>query len=329
MRKSIVTKTNNDMKNYQNPVESLASITTPERITVCVLNFIPFLSGFYSETLEVLKINLDSIKKNTQIPVDLMVFDNGSCKEVQDWLLMQHRNEKIQYLFLSKKNLGKGGAWNLIFTSAPGEIIVYSDSDVLFHSGWLERTMEILETYPSTGMVTARPFRTRGNLYASTLKWATNNPEVTVKTGQFIPWHTFLEFNLSLGVPETEIRQRYETTNDIRLTYKGVTAQVGASHWQFATRKDIISKFLPFKMDRPMGQVLQLDELMDKAGFLRLMVPEPFAMNMSNKVPNKFSVKSKPTNHGWKYLFRKILDSYLIKGFLMKVYNQIFHWYNN
>jgi len=45
--------------------------------------------------------------------------------------------QEIQYLVLSDKNLGKGGAWNQIFGGAPGEIIVYSDSDVLsILDGW-------------------------------------------------------------------------------------------------------------------------------------------------------------------------------------------------
>jgi hypothetical protein len=35
-------------------------------------------------------------------------------------------------------------------------------------------------------------------------------------------------------------------------------------------------------MDKPMGQVRQLDKRMNDAGLLRLMVSDPLAMNMSN-----------------------------------------------
>ena len=38
---------------------------------------------------------------------------------------------------------------------------------------------------------------------------------------------------------------------------------------------------LPFDMDKPMGQVRQLDKRMNEAGLLRLMVSDPLAMNMS------------------------------------------------
>ena len=38
--------------------------------------------------------------------------------------------------------------------------------------------------------------------------------------------------------------------------------------------------FLPFDMDRPMGQVRRLDERINDAGYLRLMPTEPLAMNM-------------------------------------------------
>ena len=78
---------------------------------MAVLNYIPFLSGFYAEALDVLKTAWHGAP-DAGVPFDLLVFDNGSCAEAQ-WLLDEQRAGRIQYLILSEKNLGKGGAWNL------------------------------------------------------------------------------------------------------------------------------------------------------------------------------------------------------------------------
>ena len=190
------------MRKGQNPAKFVKDVARPERITIALLNYIPFLSGFYAETLDVLKVSMESMRKDAGLPFDLMLFDNGSCKEVRAFLVKEKEEGRIQYLILSEKNMGKGGAWNVMLTGAPGEIIAYTDSDVLFSPNWLSRSVEILETFPNVGMVTARPFRTPPEFYESTLTWARNN--ATLEDGQFIPWETFLEFNLSLGQTEEE-----------------------------------------------------------------------------------------------------------------------------
>jgi cellulose synthase/poly-beta-1,6-N-acetylglucosamine synthase-like glycosyltransferase len=148
------------MRKGQNPAKFVKDVARAERITVALLNYIPFLSGFYAETLDVLKISLESMRRDAGLPFDLMVFDNGSCPEVRDFLVKEKEEGRIQYLILSEKNMGKGGAWNVMPTGAPGEIIAYTDADVLFSPKWLSRSVEILETFPNVGMVTARPFRT-------------------------------------------------------------------------------------------------------------------------------------------------------------------------
>ena len=163
------------MRKGQNPAKFVKDVARPERITVALLNYIPFLSGFYAETLDVLKVSLESMRKDPGLPFDLMVFDNGSCEEVREYLVNEKEEGRIQYLILSEKNMGKGGAWNMMLTGAPGEIIAYTDSDVLFSPNWLSRSVEILETFPNVGMVTARPFRTPPEFYETTLKWARDN----------------------------------------------------------------------------------------------------------------------------------------------------------
>ena len=314
------------MRVGQNPAKFIKQVAKPERITVAVLNYIPFLSGFYADMLDVLDACLKSVRTTTDIPFDLMLFDNASCEQVRTYLLDEYTNNNIQYLFLSDKNLGKGGAWNIILSGAPGEIIAYSDNDCYYHKGWLEESMKILETYPKVGMVTSRPFRTKPELFSNTVKWAEASAEVQVVHGDIIPFETFREFDLSLGQTEEEIKSHYDTSEDVKLKYKDIPAIVGASHWQFLTYKDRIAEFLPFHMDRPMGQVRQLDQRMNDAGYLRLMPVKPFVMNMSNtlrSMPGFKAVTEKKKSRNNK----RLLDFPPVKKVLLAMYNRIFRWY--
>jgi glycosyltransferase involved in cell wall biosynthesis len=313
------------MRKGQNPAKAVKEVAKPERITVALLNYIPFLSGFYAETLDVLKVSLESMRKDAGLPFDLMIFDNGSCAEVREFLVNEKEAGRIQYLILSEKNMGKGGAWNVMLAGAPGEIISYTDADVLFSPNWLSRSVEILETFPNVGMVTARPFRTSPELYESTLKWAKENAKF--EEGQFIAWETFLEFNLSLGQTVEENKKVYAETRDWRLTYKGITALAGASHWQFTAYKSTLQQFLPFDMDKPMGQVRQLDKRMNDAGLLRLMVSDPLAMNMSNTLGylrGELKAEGRKRKVGFG---KRVLEIGFVKKILLAVYNKIFSWY--
>ena len=312
------------MRKGQNPAKFVNQVVKPERITVALLNYIPFLSGFYKEALDVLKISLQSMRTDAGLPFDLMVFDNGSCEEVREYLVSEKEAGRIQYLLLSERNLGKGGAWNMMLAGAPGEIITYTDSDVLFYPGWLERSVALLEGFPNVGMVTARPYRTNPEYHSSTRTWAQKN--ATLSEGQFIPWERFWEFNRSLGQDEAENRKVYAETIDWKLEYNNLTALAGASHWQFTAYKSVLSNFLPFDMDKPMGQVKQLDMRMNDAGYLRLMTYEAYAMNLSNTT-EYVRGQINASAESQKSFAKRLVQLTPIKKILLSIYDQIFKWY--
>jgi len=268
----------------QNPAKSIDSVPQPQRVTVALVSYIPFLGGYYAQSLEVLKTCLGSLWEATRTPFDLLVFDNASCTEVRGYLQDAHSQGRIQYLVLSDKNVGKGGAWNFIFQAAPGEIIAYADSDILFRPGWLERSLEILAAFPQAGMVTARPMRTPEAFYTSTLEWVRQQADVQLEQGNFLPWETYLEHVLSLGTSEEQAREWFASRQDIRLTRQGVSAHVSAAHFQFTAPKSILAQFVPFDMDRPMGQVRSLDEQMNASGYLRLTTCDPLVKHLGNRI---------------------------------------------
>jgi glycosyltransferase involved in cell wall biosynthesis len=312
------------MRVGQNPAKSIDQVTLPARVTVAVVSYIPFLSGYYAESLEILKACLGSIWDSTPAPYDLMVFDNGSCPEVKEYLAAMQSQGRIQYLLLSEKNIGKGGAWNFIFEAAPGEVIAYTDSDVSFSPGWFEDTLAILEAYPKVGMVTARPMRSPEQYYSSTLEWAQSNPGATVDIETFIDWETYRQHIVSLGTSEEQAREWYDTRKDYRLTYQGTQALVGAAHFQFTSYKSALQEFLPFRMDRPMGQVRSLDEQMNTAGYLRLCTCRPYVRHLGNQMEGTHS-RTRDTSAGTRSQGWAELP--LVKRFLLKIYDAIFRLY--
>jgi len=307
----------------QNPAKSIESVPQPQRITVALVTYIPFLSGYYAQGLEVLKTCLGSLWESAQTPYDLLVFDNASSPEVRAYLMEVNRQGRIQYLVLSDKNVGKGGAWNFIFQAAPGEYIAYADSDVLFCPGWLERSLEIFAAFPQVGMVTARPMRTPEAFYTSTLEWAEQQSDVQVERGNFLAWETYLEHVLSLGTSEEQARQWYASRQDIRLTREGVSAHVSAAHFQFTAPKSILARFIPFEMERPMGQVRSLDEQMNAAGYLRLTTCKPLVKHLGNRLEagEIREQKAQPERRGFFALSP-------VKKTLLRIYDEIFRLYH-
>ena len=90
------------------------------------------------------------------------------------------------------------------------------------------------------------------------------------------------------------------------------------------------SQFFPlFDMDKPMGQVRQLDKRMNDAGLLRLMVSNPLAMNMSNTLGYLRGElgKEKERRKKKEGFARRALELSPIKKMLLAVYNKIFSWY--
>lgn len=320
------------MRAGQNPAKFLESQPGKvQKVTVAVLTYIPSLQGYFAQSLDVLKLCLQSLRENTTVDYDLMVFDNASGEETRGYLQSQHSDGLIDFLFLSDRNLGKGKAWDLIFGAAPGEIIAYADSDVYFEPGWMKNGLELLKTFPRVGMVTCRPMRTYKEGHSATLEWAETDSEAEIERGQLMDWETFREHDVSLGQGEQQVRERFESTQDALISYRNVEAFAGAAHWQFVAYKEVLQSFLPLGIERTLGDDRKLDDALNQAGYLRLMTTNPFVRHLGNTLPQDLTDISAPSGRGVRKvetsIGRKLLDFPPLRRLLLGIYNRIFHWY--
>lgn len=268
-----------------NPARGKKTDYRPARVTVAVLTHIPHLEGYFKHRLSVLRACLESILRNTETPYDLLVFDNASCSQVRRYLEELQAKEQLDFLLRSSENLGKAGAFKLLFRAAPGEVVAYCDDDFFFFPGWLRRHLEIMDTYERVGAVSGYVVR---HLFAeerisSNLAFARSTPEVELERGDLIPEPWVRDWAVSTGRDPEEVLRDQAGGEDLKLEFRGLKAFAAANHDQFVAPKNVVVECLPEEWSgNLMGEMLELDEAIDRSGYLRLATAQRTSQHLGN-----------------------------------------------
>jgi len=103
---------------------------------------------------EYLEKSLRSLQLNTRYPHQIIVMDDASDEETQQWLFAMMRAQKIsQVVFNAGHNQGIGVAMNRGFAIARGDIVMKLDADLLYKPGWLTEVARLLDTHQQIGCV--------------------------------------------------------------------------------------------------------------------------------------------------------------------------------
>ena len=325
-----------------NPARGKYSDYRPAKVTVAILVHVPHLAGYFEHRLEVVKICLKSILQNTRSPMDLLVFNNGSCQDVHDYLEGLYEQGKIDYLIHSQRNIGKIGAFQILFHAAPGEYVAYADDDIYFFPGWLEAHLDLLDVYPDVGMLSGCAVRTLFNeeRISSNLKFAEREKDVQVEKGRFIPDTWMKEWAESYGRDWVKVQQETREMEDIVLKRNGVQVYAMANHNQFVAPKEVILQCLPKGWSgRLMGEMNELDIAVNQAGYLRISTFDRTIAYMGNNLgPWLFQYlpqdwdslpiqKLQPRQQSFVW-WRSILMWKPVRWFLLGLYSRLFKWIN-
>jgi len=320
-----------------NPARGHVSDYHPSRVTLCMLTYLPELYGYFRERFDVIRLSLESLVAHTTA-TDLMVFDNGSCEMLVNYLRGLRDAGKIKYLFLSSENIGKIGAFQVMFPAVPGELIAYADDDMFFLPGWLDACLKIMDTYPKVGMVSGFYVRSQMKYgIDSTLEFV-GQPDVNSRTGLIWPREYEEHYLDGYGWDADKYAKEIEGIEDHLLTYHDVDALVSAQHMQFVAPKQVLLDALPKTWSgHLMGQMRELDMAVDRLGYFRLSTPEPVTRFLGNVVSPEIAnlaqqyglsvdgkVVLKP-----RHPLRFLLRSGRVNLWLWKFYNNLFDLLNS
>jgi hypothetical protein len=315
-----------------NPNRGQVTEYRPARITLAMLTYLPNQAGYFAERLAVTRLSLESLIAHTPPPFDLLVFDNGSCPELVNYLCHQRDEGLINYLMLSSRNIGKVGALHEIFRAAPGEIIAYTDDDVFFLPGWLQAHLDIMDAYPNVGLVTGFYIRSHLRYATQTIEAFARQPDVQVSRGKLIPRDLEQHYIDNMGRSWESYQQEVDGLEDILLTYQGMRALASAGHHQFVAHRHLMMEVLPTWDRSLMGKMIELEENIDRLGYLRLSTPEPVTRLLGNVISPENAAEAKrlglmAKNGTQKTLhsgpIQRIMQIPLIKRLALGIYNRL------
>ena len=258
----------------------------PKRLGMALLSYIPSQTGYFSQSLDVLRYQIASIHHTTK-EFDLLVFDNGSSPEVQEELLTLQQKGLIHFLILSRFNIGKTGALNWILAALPNEFIGFSDGDVLFRPGWLDKSLEILQAFPTAGLVSVQPclFDVLKD-EAQAQHTFDDNPRYTLFSRLPDPL-VVEEYGRGVGLEAEKIEAlKQKQVQVVEETRTGVHALIGQSHMQFIMPHSVAHRIRPLPSSHALfrEETKKINAFIDELGLVQLTSLEAYVYHMGNRL---------------------------------------------
>ena len=120
--------------------------------------------------LEYTQLALESIRKHTTVPYEIIVVDNGSDEVTVSWL----REQSDVRVTFNSSNRGFAGGNNQGIAAARGDFLIILNNDVLVTDGWVEGLLAPFGRLPGLGMTAPRSNRVAGSQQLEIVSYTTN-----------------------------------------------------------------------------------------------------------------------------------------------------------
>ncbi len=272
------------MRLGMNPAKANPQLTGYARHRVIIPVYIPSQEGYFSQSLEVLRLCLQSLRQTIGDKAAVTLVSNGSMPAVLAELERQYAAGWIDQLVINQTNRGKVDAVVTVARGAFEELLTVADCDVLFRPGWLAAVEALFAHFPECGFVAPVPnplllwHHTSATVLGALLKRELHFAPVI----EDADWRRFTR---SIG--RADLATGIHCRSQMTVRRGRVTACVGAGHFVFTMRKAVVAA-MPQEPSLSAvagdSELRWLDMPPDAAGFWRLATPHAYAYHLGNQV---------------------------------------------
>lgn len=271
------------MRVGENPNKNQSTINDHFYHQVVIPVYIPCLEGYFEESFEIFKICMQSLFLTTHSKTFYTIVNNGSCKEVVDYINWLYKEKKIHGV-IHTANIGK---LNAILKGISGEkfsLITITDADVLFLKNWQKKTYEIFEAFPKAGVVSPSPNNKLIKYFTSNI-FLENFFSKKLRFRNTLNTEAMNLFAKSIGNPKLFNKEQLE--NSLTVKNNNTIAVVGSGHYVATYRGSVFADFKDKYSNFTLGgdsEINLLDKPVVNKGLWRLSTYDNYSFHMGNVV---------------------------------------------
>lgn len=268
-----------------NPQKQEKRVELKSNHRIVIVAFIPNLEGYYANVFEVFKLCIASANATKNSSCELTLVNNGSCKEVTDYINSLYQSNEVNCAIHHRENIGKMDAMIGAARTAREEFVTLSDIDILFTKGWQEQVEDLFHSIPDVGSVSpisvraSHTYATFSSLQKIILKKV--KFQYKVINENFEPHNRFLE----------SINWNKEEDKNLKwpvVSYGTKKAILGSSHQVLTIRRELLFTHVPvapsLTLVGNMSEYNYIDLPIDLSNKFRLATYNNFAYHMGNTV---------------------------------------------
>lgn len=248
--------------------------------------FVPNNKGYFKDGFIILKTSLESLIKTTHKKTFITAVNNGSNKEVTNYLNTLFSKGQIHEI-IHTTNIGKNRAIIKAVKGHSFNLITITDADVFFKTNWQIETVKIFNSFPKAGVVGLVPQFKLYNNFCSNLILS-NFFNKKLKFSNVENPKALKHFYRSLGWDDNynkDYLQKHLTIS----SDNNIEAVVGSGHFVATYRPEALKLDLKAQANEKLSPILDrelLDKPVLKVDGWRLTTANNYAYHLGNIFEN-------------------------------------------